>query len=169
MAILATSIIMWAGAMAYYDFPQIYSQFLLPYFDIKNLDIEYLYSSVQIPNIFLPFLASFIMAKTGLAIGNLIFQLLILIGIFFNFVAVSNSSFLYMIIGRAIFGVGTEIVFVAQGSITDKWFNGRFLSVAFSLNRFMTYTFVSVSTYYLPNLFVSSVESAKKDGLTEHG
>ena len=71
--ILFTSVFFWAGAMAYYDFPQIYSEFLLDYFQVKNLDIEYLYTAVQVPNIILSLVASFIMDRTGLGVGNLIF------------------------------------------------------------------------------------------------
>jgi MFS family permease len=111
--ILFTSIFLWAGAMSYYDFPQIYTQYLIDYFSVQNIDIEYLYSAVQVPNIILSLIASFIMDRTGLGLGNLIFQLIVMIGLIVNYYAFAQTNFLWMFIGRAIFGLGAEVTFVA--------------------------------------------------------
>jgi hypothetical protein len=43
---LLCSVLMWAGVMSYFDFPQIFSEFLIEYFKVNNLEIEYLYTAV---------------------------------------------------------------------------------------------------------------------------
>jgi hypothetical protein len=69
-----------------------------------------------------------------------------------------------MFIGRAVFGLAAEVVFVAQVGITDKWFNGKFLSIAYSLNRLVTYLFVSGSTYYFTEIFLEKKQQREKKG-----
>ena len=75
-----------------------------------------------------------------------------------------EKVFTYLIVGRAIFGIGCETSYVAQSGVTDLWFSGKFLTVAYSMNRFTTYLFVSGSIFLLPNLFLREEDIAKKHG-----
>ena len=69
-------------------------------------------------------------------------------------------------IGRGLFGIGAEMGYLSQSVITDLWFYGSFLTVAYSLNRMMTYVVMSLSTYFLPEVFLGKISGAEKEGLS---
>lgn len=162
--VLMTSITFWAGAMAFYDFPQIYSDFLMEYFIIDPVQLEYMYSFVHIPNIFLAIGASFIVNKIGYANSVIFCQLIIILGLLICMQAVHARQFIFMIIGRAVFGLGCETSYVAQSGVTDLWFSGKFLSLAYSLNSMVTYLFQTGSIIVLPNLYLKKEDMAEKKG-----
>ena len=70
--VLIVSMTFWAGAMAFYDFPQVYADFIMEYFDIDTVKLEYLYSFIYIPNIFLALIATFVVNRLGFANGVII-------------------------------------------------------------------------------------------------
>jgi len=76
-----------------------------------------------------------------------------------------------MLIGRTFFGVGSELLSIGQATVSDLWFNGKYLSIALSLNRFCTYSFMAFGAFVLPELFfrrinqVSRVDESRKDQL----
>ena len=145
---------MWAGAMAFFDFPQIYADFLMEYFSIQPVQLEYMYSFIYVPNIFLAFGSTLLVNRIGYGLSSIICQLLVLVGMFLCLYGVYIKQYLWLIIGRAVYGIGTEVSYVAQSGITDLWFSGKFLTVAYSLDRSMTYFFASMSTFFLPELFI---------------
>jgi MFS family permease len=49
--------------------------------------------------------------------------------------AVKLNSFVLLLLARAVFGIGGESLIVAQASMAERWFTGKFLSLAIGLNN----------------------------------
>lgn len=45
------------------------------------------------------------------------------------------DSYALMIVARGLYGVGAESLVVAQASMAERWFTGKFLSLAIGLNN----------------------------------
>ena len=165
--VLLTSITFWSGSMCSFDFPEIYEKFLMEYFSIDSVKVEYMYSFIYVPNIFLGFLGSYLMNKFGCANLLIYLHCIIGLGLISQFYGVSVNNYVFMLIGRAIIGIGFEVTYVCQSEITDIWFSGKFLSVAYALNRSFAYIFTTTGSLFIPNLFLSKMESAEKQGLSK--
>jgi MFS family permease len=162
--VLITSICFWSGMMAFFDFPQLFSEFLQEYYDANPVQIGSLFSAIYLPNIFLGYHGSLIVNKIGNGNSNLVCQLFALVGMLLCLFSVQTKNFTFLVIGRGFFGIGCEIGYLTQSVITDLWFYGSFLTVAYSLNRMMTYVVVSVSTYVLPEIFINKINQEQDSG-----
>lgn len=111
--VLLTSITLWAGVRSTLDFPQIYSDFLKEYFSVSSIQIEYMYSLIYIPNIVLAFVGTLIIGKIGAGNTAISCQVVTALGLIFKLVAVNEKHFPFMLIGRALLGLGMDIAFMA--------------------------------------------------------
>ena len=85
----------------------------------SRTQIGALYSAYSFPNLIMVFIGGFLIDKIGTNRTTLIFSFLIVIG---AFVVALTSSFYVMILGRLIFGMGSESTIVAQSTILSNWF-----------------------------------------------
>lgn len=46
-----------------------------------------------------------------------------------------TDSFILIIVGRALYGIGGETLMVCQASIAERWFTGKFLTLAIGLGN----------------------------------
>jgi MFS family permease len=67
--------------------------------------------------------------------GAIILSFLITVSSLMMYIASKYNIFWLMMLARGIFGVGAESLIVAQASIAEKWFTGKFLTVALGLNN----------------------------------
>lgn len=100
------------------------------------------------------------MERIGLGKGLVLLQLVVLTGLILSILSVQYEKFYLMLIGRTLFGIGSELLSIGQASVSDLWFNGKYLSIALSLNRFCTYSFMAVGAFLLPELFLKKINEA---------
>ena len=93
--------------------------------DISEEQFELFYSLYALPNIFTLFFIGYLCDKfgarislVGLAIMIALCQLLIAIGGYI-------SSYTTILIGRIIFGIASEAIFIPVASMTSVWFQGN--------------------------------------------
>ena len=118
-----------------FDFPQLFESELLSKFDINALQVSYLYAIYSIPNFVFAPLISIVLNYTGLGLGSLILQFLVFTSSLMMYFAVKSNSFVLLLLARAVFGIGGESLIVAQASMAERWFTGKFLSLAIGLNN----------------------------------
>jgi MFS family permease len=92
-----------------------------------------LYTGYAIPNLFIPIFAGALFDKIGSRNGILIFTVLLCLGQFIFMLGGYHLSFNLMIIGRIIFGIGCESMYVGQSAIISEWFMNYELPFAMSM------------------------------------
>ena len=112
------------------DLPQLYEDAIIRIFDKTALDVGSLYAIFSLPNLIMTPMGSFLLTYTGLGLGTVLFQMLVVIGalmINYGFLAVSYG---YVFWGRAVYGLGCEVAIIIGATIADKWFSGKMLTFA---------------------------------------
>lgn len=95
--------------MAFFDFPQIFSEFLQEYYDVEPVQIGSLFSAIYLPNIFLGYSGSLIVNKIGNGNSNLVCQICGLFGILICVWGIQAKQFNLLVLGRGLFGIGCEL------------------------------------------------------------
>ena len=93
--------------------------------------IGMMYSFYSWPNVFMVFLGGFLIDRYGTRKMSLIFSALIVLG---ATLVAAAPAFWLMLLGRTVFGIGSESLIVAQQTIMAKWFKGKELALAFGLS-----------------------------------
>jgi MFS family permease len=93
--------------------------------DINNTEFQLLYTIFAFPNIFASLFIGYLIDFLGVRIG-----LVALSGavVFFQLVIAGGgyaSSYLTILIGRMLFGLGSVSLITAQASLVSFWFKGR--------------------------------------------
>lgn len=109
----------------------------------QSRDIGLLYSIYSLPNIIMVFIGGMVFDKIGSRKAAIIFTLIMFVGtlivalspyITLQSVFTQNKALFWMLIGRFLFGLGSESLIVAQSAIIGRWFKGKELALAFGLN-----------------------------------
>ena len=93
--------------------------------------IGMMYSFYSWPNLVMVFIGGFLIDRFGTRKMSLIFSALIVLG---AAIVAAAPVFWLMLLGRTVFGVGSESLIVAQQTILAKWFKGKELALAFGLS-----------------------------------
>ena len=93
--------------------------------------IGMMYSFYSWPNLVMVFIGGFLIDRFGTRKMSLIFSALIVLG---AAIVAAAPVFWLMLLGRTVFGIGSESLIVAQQSILAKWFKGKELALAFGLS-----------------------------------
>lgn len=139
-----------------FDIPQLFEGPFIKKFDITTVEISYLYAIYSIPNFIFAPLGSVLLNHTGLGVGAILFSGIIFASTLIMFLGVNMNSFHLVLIARAIFGIGAETLIVCQATMAEKWFTGKFLSIAIGLNNVLNLSGSALSAYLTPTLFVKS-------------
>ncbi len=118
------------GSYFAYDSIGAISTMLMKALHITHQDIGLMYSLYSWPNIVMVFFGGLLIDKIGTRKASMIFSTLIVIGATLVATAI---NFKLMLLGRFIFGIGSESLVVAQSAILAKWFKGRELAMAFGI------------------------------------
>lgn len=118
------------------------------HFDARQIGI--LYSIYSIPNVVMVFVGGYIIDRIGTRRAGLLFASIVFIGTVIVALAPSlhwmpsfissrlhggwTTEYLWMLVGRFIFGIGSESLVVAQSTILGKWFREKELAFAFGIN-----------------------------------
>ncbi|MBN2183770.1 MAG: MFS transporter [Candidatus Krumholzibacteriota bacterium] len=101
---------------------------------VDNSRFGLLFSFYALPNIFfLLVIAGFLLDKIGVRKAGGFYAFLILLGTLITAVG-AGKSFVLMLIGRMIFGFGSEAALLATNKVISRWFRGKELGLAFGLN-----------------------------------
>lgn len=142
---------------SYYDYDAIaavvellHRQLGFSYSDIGLLNAVY-----SLPNIFVAFLGGVLVDRWGAARVTVVTA----IGCFVGTALVAASGHLWwMVLGRFLFGIGGETLFVATVTGVSQWFGGRQAALAmalfFSFSRLGSYL-ADLSPQLFPSLFVT--------------
>jgi MFS family permease len=111
-------------------------------------DIGLLYSWYSYPNFVMVLIGGLLIDRLGTRRGSMLFSSLVVIG---AIVVALSTNLTTMLIGRIIFGIGSESLIVAQSAILARWFRGKELAFAFGVALFIS---------RLGTLFTFNIESA---------
>ena len=68
----------------------------------------------------------------------------------------NKSSFWLFIASRVLIGIGIDALWVWQAPACEKWFSGRFLTIALTLNRVIASLLAAVTAFVMPIIFVKT-------------
>lgn len=137
--ILALSCFIMFGNFYAYDNPSALNRQLKTWMaDKSDAEFEYhlnlLYTVYSAPNIILPFMVGRALDRYGSRSFLVGLSLLMCFGqMIFSF-GVAGKSWMWMMIGRLVFGLGGESLAVAQSRLVTEWFLGKELGIAIGLN-----------------------------------
>lgn len=95
--------------------------------DLLISDIQYnmLYSVYSLPNILLPLLGGILVDRIGINKSFMIFVSCMVVGQFTVSCGMYANSYMCMLVGRFIYGVGAESTTVANNSLMISWFRNK--------------------------------------------
>ncbi|XP_076658606.1 lysosomal dipeptide transporter MFSD1 [Halictus rubicundus] len=122
------------GAYFCYDNPSALQDNFKTDLHMSTSKFVLLYSIYSWPNVVLCFIGGFLVDRVfGIRLGTIIYMGLTLIGqIIFAAGAIVNTFWL-MMLGRFVFGIGSESLAVAQNNYAVLWFKGKELNMVFGL------------------------------------
>ncbi|CAD8170213.1 unnamed protein product [Paramecium pentaurelia] len=163
--ILLLSCIALYGNMFIFDQPALLKEQIMQTYSpiygehLTSFYFSFMYSFYSIPNIILPLVGGFMSDIFGYRKMSIIFMFFVILGQGFLYFGSSVGNFKYMILGRFMFGLGGESLFVASSIIINKWFVGKELSFANALNLSLIRSATVLGTYVSPRI-------AEKSGMT---
>lgn len=92
-----------------------------------------LYSVVSLPNLVMPFIGWMLNVRFGLPLMYVLYGSTIMIGQFFIAIGCQYRSIITMIIGRAIFGLGYQLVCNCKNIFILNWFFKSDVAFPFSI------------------------------------
>ncbi len=118
------------GSYFAYDSVGAIPNLIMESMNIDHTQLGMLYSFYSWPNLVMVFIGGVIIDRIGTRKASLFFSCLIVLG---AAVVAAAPNFTVMLIGRVIFGIGSESLIVAQCAIVAKWFKGKELALAFGI------------------------------------
>ena len=133
LILLVVSLVMF-GSYYIYDSLSPLNDFIQQDMGIDNADFGMLFSFYYIVNLlFVLLIAGFILDRFGIRKAGTIYVFLILLGSVITSLG-AGKSFTVMLIGRMIFGVGSEATLLVTNKVIARWFKGKELGFAYGLN-----------------------------------
>lgn len=133
LVLLIVSLVMF-GSYYIYDSLSPINDFIQKDMGLDNARFGLLFSYYAIPNLFFTLvLAGFLIDKIGIRKAGTLYAFLILLGSLVTSVW-AGKSFMMMLIGRMIFGFGSEATLLVTNKVIARWFKGKELGFAFGLN-----------------------------------
>jgi MFS family permease len=118
------------GSYYAYDAISPVADFIIKGMDISSAQFGLFFSVYSLPNIIMVLLGGIFLDIIGIRKAGTIFVALCVIGVF---ITASGSTFLIMLLGRFIYGLGSESLIVTADKILSRWFKGKELAFAFGL------------------------------------
>src|SRR5688572_13303601 len=97
---------------------------------ISNSQYGVIQSSVSLVNTIIPILGGLFIDTFGTSTGSILATSLIAIGNILVALSTNLRSFVIMVIGRILYGIGSGTIVIVQVAILSHWFKGKGLSVA---------------------------------------
>jgi MFS family permease len=133
LILLVVSLVMF-GSYYIYDSLSPINEFIQQDMGIDNAKFGLLFSTYYIVNLlFVLLIAGFILDRFGIRKAGTVYVFLILLGSVITSLG-AGQSFAVMLIGRMIFGVGSEATLLVTNKVIARWFKGKELGFAYGLN-----------------------------------
>jgi MFS family permease len=131
--LLIISLVMF-GSYYIYDALSPINDFIQQDMGVDNARFGLLFSFYALPNLlFLLVVAGFLLDRLGMRKAGTFYVLLILLGSLITSLG-AGKSFVIMLIGRIVFGFGSEATLLVSNKVISRWFKGKELGFAFGLN-----------------------------------
>lgn len=122
------------GSYYIYDSLSPINDYIQKDMSINNTSFGLLFSFYSLPNLlFLLVIAGFLLDRFGIRKAGIFYVFLILFGSFITSLG-AGKSFTVMLIGRMIFGLGSESTLLVTNKVIARWFKGKELGFAYGLN-----------------------------------
>lgn len=122
------------GSYFCYDNPAALQDNFIEDLSLSTTQFVQLYSWYAWPNTILCFVGGFLLDRVfGIQFGTALYAVFVVIGQLVFATGAYIDSFLLMVFGRFIFGVGGESLAVAQNNYAVVWFKGKELNMVFGL------------------------------------
>jgi MFS family permease len=125
-------LIVFAGYFAF-DLPSITADNLKNRLNIDNEQLGVLFSVYAFPNAIIPMLSGAFFSKVGKWTGVVIIASVITSGVALTGLGVFVSAYWLMVVGRVLYGLGGESVYVGVDILVTKWFKGAEVGLAYGL------------------------------------
>jgi MFS family permease len=133
LILLVVSLVMF-GSYYIYDSLSPINDFIQKGMGIDNAKFGLLFSFYSLPNLlFLLVIAGFLLDRFGIRKAGTLYVFLILLGSAVTGLG-AGKSFAVMLIGRMIFGFGSESTLLVTNKVIARWFKGKELGFAYGLN-----------------------------------
>ncbi|CAB0005756.1 unnamed protein product [Nesidiocoris tenuis] len=122
------------GSYFCFDNPGAMQEYITKDMELTTTQFSYLYSFYSWPNTILCFIGGFLIDRIfGIRFGTGLYAFIVFIGQIVFACGSLFDSFLLMVFGRLIFGIGGESLAVAQNYYAVLWFKGDELNMVFGL------------------------------------
>ncbi len=133
LVLLIVSLVLF-GSYYVYDAVTPINDYIQKSMGINNSTYGLLFTFYSLPNLlFLVVFAGVLLDRIGIRKAGILFAALCVIGSLVTSVA-ADKSFTAMLIGRLIYGFGSEAVILVVNKVIARWFRGKELGFAFGLN-----------------------------------
>ena len=102
--------------------------------EIETVSFNLLYTVYSFPNIIMPLFGGIFIDLLGVRTGNLVFSFGLIIGQVICALGGYYKYYWMIIVGRAMYGIGAESLYIAQNAIVSLWFQNKELAFALGLN-----------------------------------
>jgi hypothetical protein len=134
LILLIISMLMF-GSYYVYDAMSPINDYIQNEMQIDNQKFGLLATFYSLPNLlFLVVVAGFLLDRIGVKKAGTLYAFLILFGSLVTTIG-AGRSFALMLVGRAIFGIGSEAAILVTNKVLARWFKGRELGFAFGRLR----------------------------------
>ena len=154
--ILTLNLSVCIGLSYVYDFPQALEDPLIIALKADTFKIEYLYSVYALPNLIMAPVSGYFIEKVDAPMSGMIFGILILIGHSLSFHSVYSGNLIWSVIGRGLYGIGGEGLYILQATVNEYWFSGSLLSLSNALCQVVNNLSVMLGNYFTPLFFDKS-------------
>ena len=133
MILLIVSLVMF-GSYYIYDSLSPINDYIQQSMNVDSAKFGLLFSFYALPNLlFLLVVAGFLLDRLGIRKAGTVYVFLILLGSLITSLG-AGKSFTAMLIGRMVFGFGSEATILVVNKVIARWFKGRELGFAYGLN-----------------------------------
>lgn len=133
LILLVVSLVMF-GSYYIYDALSPINESIQQSMGIDNARFGLLFSFYALPNLFfLLIVAGFLLDRLGIRKAGTFYVFLILLGSLITSLG-AGKSFVIMLIGRIVFGFGSEATLLVTNKVIARWFKGKELGFAYGLN-----------------------------------
>lgn len=124
--------------------------------EFTAFEYSLLYVFYAVPNVFLPLTSGIILDKLGHRNGLIIFTVILCLGQGIFMYGGYQKSFAAMAIGRGLFGIGCESMYVGQSAIITEWFINYELGFAIAMISCVPLCGSFLNGALLPSIFLKS-------------
>lgn len=133
LILLVVSLVMF-GSYYIYDALSPINDYIQQDMGLNNARFGLLFSFYALPNLlFLLLIAGFLLDRLGIRKAGTLYVFLILLGSLVTSLG-AGKSFIVMLIGRMVFGFGSEATLLVSNKVIARWFRGKELGFAYGLN-----------------------------------